>query len=60
LCPDVKKALWGGEFWTKGYYIGTVGEHRDDQVITNNVKNQERNPEGYRKIYENKQLELFN
>ena len=20
-CPEVKKALWGGEFWTKGYYI---------------------------------------
>ena len=19
-CPEVKKALWGGEFWTRGYY----------------------------------------
>jgi REP element-mobilizing transposase RayT len=60
LCPEVKKALWGGEFWTKGYYIGTVGEHGDEQVITNYVKNEGRNPEGYTKICENKQLELFN
>jgi REP element-mobilizing transposase RayT len=59
-CPEVKKVLWGGEFWTKGYYIGTVGEHGDEQVITNYVKNQGRNPEEYTKIYENKQLELFN
>jgi REP element-mobilizing transposase RayT len=59
-CPEVKKALWGGEFWTKGYYIGTVGEHGDEQVISNYVKNQGRNPEEYTKIYENKRLELFN
>jgi REP element-mobilizing transposase RayT len=25
--PEVKKDLWGGEFWTRGYYVGTVGEH---------------------------------
>jgi len=24
--PSVKKALWGGEFWTKGYFISTVGK----------------------------------
>jgi REP element-mobilizing transposase RayT len=23
-CPEVKKSLWGMEFWTHGYYIGTV------------------------------------
>jgi len=58
-CPEVKKALWGGEFWTRGYYIGTVGEHGDEQVITRYVKNQGRKPEDYEKIHENKQLELF-
>lgn len=20
-CPQVKKKLWGGEFWTDGYYV---------------------------------------
>ena len=58
-CPDVKKALWGGEFWTRGYYVGTVGEHGDEQVITRYVKNQGRNPEEYEKIHEDRQLELF-
>ena len=23
-CPEVKKWLWGGEFWTRGYYIVSV------------------------------------
>ena len=58
-CPEVKKALWGGEFWTREYYIGTVGEHGDEQVITRYVKIQGRKPEEYEKIHENKQLELF-
>jgi REP element-mobilizing transposase RayT len=58
-CPEVKKALWGGEFWTRGYYVGTVGEHGDEEVISRYVKNQGRRPEGYEKIYENRQLELF-
>ena len=22
----VKRVLWGGEFWTDGYYVATVGE----------------------------------
>jgi REP element-mobilizing transposase RayT len=59
VCPEVKKLLWGGEFWTRGYYIETVGEHEDEEVIGRYVRNQGRNPEGYEKIYENKQLELF-
>ena len=23
-CPDVKKQLWGGEFWSDGYFASTV------------------------------------
>ena len=45
VCPDVKKALWGGEFWTRGYYVGSEGEHGDEQVITRYVRNQGRKPE---------------
>jgi REP-associated tyrosine transposase len=22
--PEVKKELWGGEFWEDGYFVGTV------------------------------------
>ena len=58
-CPEVKKMLWGGEFWTRGYYVGTVGEHGDEQVIQKYVKNQGRDPESYQEIHKGKQLELF-
>jgi REP element-mobilizing transposase RayT len=58
-CPEVKKMLWGGEFWTRGYYVGTVGEHGNEQVIQKYVKNQGRDPEDYQKIHEGKQFELF-
>jgi REP element-mobilizing transposase RayT len=49
-CPEVKKILWGGEFWTRGYYVGTVGEHKNEQAIQQYVRNQGRKPENYRKI----------
>ncbi len=26
-CPQVKKKLWGGEFWTDGYFASTVSKH---------------------------------
>jgi putative transposase len=47
--PEVKKDLWGGEFWTRGYYVGTVGEYGDEEIISRYVKNQGRNPEEYMK-----------
>lgn len=40
LCPDVKKQLWGGEFWSDGYYISTVGQHGNESMIKNYIKNQ--------------------
>jgi len=58
-CPEVKKQLWGGEFWSRGYYIGTVGEHGSEQVIREYVRKQGRNLESYQKLYEGKQLKLF-
>jgi REP element-mobilizing transposase RayT len=58
-CPEVKKQLWGGEFWTRGYYVGTVGEHGDEQTIQRYVKNQGRKPGAYAKIYKSVQPELF-
>jgi REP element-mobilizing transposase RayT len=57
--PEVKKTLWGGNCWTEGYYVGSVGEHGTEKVITEYVKNQGRNMKEYKKIYDNKQMELF-
>jgi putative transposase len=31
--PTVKKRLWGGEFWSKGYFMSTVGRHGNEEVI---------------------------
>ncbi len=39
-CPQVKKKLWGGEFWTDGYYVATVSEHGNEQIISRYVKEQ--------------------
>ena len=39
-CPEVKKQLWGHEFWTDGYYIATVGKHTNEAVIAEYVKQQ--------------------
>ena len=41
-CPEVKRMLWGGKFWTSGYYISTVGAHGNEEVISAYVKNQGR------------------
>ena len=38
--PEVKKQLWGGEFWSDGYYISTVGSHGTEEVLKQYVKNQ--------------------
>lgn len=39
-CPEVKKILWGGEFWTDGYFASTVGKHGDENMIGRYMKNQ--------------------
>ena len=38
--PEVKKQLWGGEFWSDGYYVSTVGQHGNEETIMNYVRNQ--------------------
>ena len=38
--PEVKKQLWGGEFWSKAFYVSTVGKYGDERMVSNYVKNQ--------------------
>lgn len=57
LHPEVKQKLWGGEFWTKGYYVNTVGKHGDENTIQQYVKSQGTEKE-YKKLHE-QQLTLF-
>ena len=48
--PEVKKKLWGGEFWGKGYFINTVGQHGSEKVIAEYVKRQGESRE-YRQLH---------
>ncbi|WP_299673091.1 IS200/IS605 family transposase [uncultured Polaribacter sp.] len=57
-CPEVKKQLWGGEFWGKGYFVNTVGQHGTEKVIANYVKGQGIEKD-YKKLKKNNQLKLF-
>ena len=38
--PEVKKQLWGGEFWSDGYYVNTVSKFGDEKAISKYVKEQ--------------------
>ena len=51
--PDVKKELWGGEFWEDGYFARTVGDKVTKDLIKKYIeyhKHKEKMPQ---------QLELF-
>ena len=55
-CPHVKNQLWGGEFWSDGYFASTVGKHGDETLIANYVKQQGNE---YKQLHQNRQLRLF-
>jgi putative transposase len=52
----VKQQLWGGEFWTDGYFASTVGKHGDEGMIARYVKDQGKD---YLKLHRDEQLALF-
>ena len=37
-CPEVKEKLWGGEFWSDGYFVSTVGQHGNEESIKRYIK----------------------
>ena len=53
--PSIKKELWGGSFWTSGYYANTVGQYGNLEVIKKYVENQGKE---YNQIY-TEQLRLW-
>ena len=55
--PEVKKLLWGGEFWGKGYYISTVGKHGDETTLSSYVRKQS-NDKTYKALHQ-QQLKLW-
>ena len=55
---EIKKQLWGGEFWTDGYFVNTVSKFGDETTITKYVKAQGTDKE-YSVLHKEKQLKLF-
>ena len=38
--PELRKELWGGEFWSDGYFISTISEKGNWQQVEAYVRNQ--------------------
>lgn len=53
---EVKEMLWGGEFWSKGYFVSTVSKHGNEETISRYIKSQGTEKE-YNCLY--KQLTLW-
>ena len=50
-CPEVKKKLWGGQFWSDGYFVAIVGKNQNEEVTREYVKNQSKQDAEYKQIY---------
>jgi REP element-mobilizing transposase RayT len=56
--PEVKEQLWGGEFWTDGYFVNTVSKFGDESSISKYVRDQGVEKE-YTVLHKEKKLSLF-
>jgi putative transposase len=54
--PHVKKQLWGGGFWSDGYFASIVGKHGDETIILRYVKSEGGN---YEQLHSDHQLAIF-
>jgi len=55
--PEVKKQLWGGEFWRDGYFVSTEGRAGNEETIKKYVQ-QQGQAEEYKRLH-TQQLRLF-
>ena len=49
----VKQELWGGVFWSDGYFVSRVGEHANEEVIREYRKKQGREGK-YKQLHKEK------
>ena len=38
--PELRRQLWGGEFWSDGGYIGTVGDGVNTEIVRRYIQEQ--------------------
>lgn len=55
LHPQIKQKLWGGNIWSAGYFVSTVGKNGNEHQIKNYVRSQGKE---YHRLYRG-QLKLF-
>ena len=55
--PSVKKELWGGEFWTDGFFVNTVGRSGSENAVRQYVREHGKEKE-YKQLHQ-QQLKLF-
>jgi REP element-mobilizing transposase RayT len=55
--PSVKTKLWGGAFWSSGFFVNTVGRYGSEEAIRQYVREQGREKE-YQTLH-SQQLDLF-
>ena len=56
--PEVKNQLWGGEFWTDGYFVSSVSKHGNEATIARYVEEQGV-AKDYKRLHRSSQLTLF-
>ena len=56
--PEVKRELWGGEFWSDGYFVNSVSKFGDETTISKYVQEQGIEKD-YTILHKTKQLKLF-
>jgi putative transposase len=59
LHPEVKEKLWGGNFWTSGYYVNTVGQYANEDVILKYIQNQGEQKSTYKMFHKNQLSIVF-
>ena len=55
--PKVKEQLWGGEFWSDGFFVNTVSRFGSEDTISKYVRDQGIEKE-YKKLHD-QQISLF-
>lgn len=55
--PQVKEQLWGGEFWSDGFFVNTVSKFGSEDTISKYIKEQGIEKE-YKKLHD-QQISLF-
>ena len=54
--PEIRRELWGAEFWGDGYYVGTVGDGVTEESIKKYIEKQGKE-DGHKEF---EQMQLFN